>query len=62
MAEIVDEPAPVRRKRKAAALVLLVLVIILAAILFIWWQSLPDEDPGDPIIQDVEEVVPAAEG
>ena len=62
MAEILDEPAAVRRKRKAAALALLVLVIILALILFLWWHSLPDEDPGDPIIQDVEEVVPPPTG
>ena len=61
MSQIVDGPIAVRRKRRAIALALLAIVILLAAILFIWWDSLPDEDPGDPIVQDVEQLVPPPE-
>jgi hypothetical protein len=42
-----------RRHRKVVALILLALAVILTAIAAAWWLNLPDEDPGDPIIEDI---------
>lgn len=53
------EPTPAgRRRRKVVALTLLALAILLIAVAVAWWMNLPDEDPGDPIIEDVVEVSP----
>ena len=52
------EPTPeARRRRKVVALTLAAVAIILFVITLIWWINLPDEDPGNPGIEDIGEEV-----
>ena len=57
MAGPLEDSPEGRRRRKAVALVLLVVTLIVLAIALAWWFSLPDEDPGNPGVEDIAEEV-----
>ena len=61
MAGLLEDAPEARRRRKAIALTLFVITVILAAIALIWWAGLPDEDPGNPGVDDIAEEVAEAE-
>ena len=55
MTELLEPTQAGRRRRKVVALSLWVVALILLAVAVGWWLNLPDEDPGEPIIEDVAE-------